>query len=233
LQVAAVGKLQPFQQLLRRLVQRFLLSQDAPERIAIAGRPEQAAADVLEHGHARKDRRDLEAARQPDPVDFLRRQIGGRLSIDRDLSRGNRKTSRDQVEQRGLAGAVGADDGMAFPFGNAEIDAADDFGASKILAHVAQLDGWQGNATAPFSLTLSITSSQRSRKPRAAIRSHSQPRMRAASATTQGIGAGVSMRWPPILNVLPCAAPMVVKEASSTISTKPSMTSSAGGNAFA
>src|SRR4029078_13687582 len=104
-------------------------------------------------------------------------QIGGRLSIDRDLSRGNRKTSRDQVEQRGLAGAVGADDGMAFPFGNAEIDAADDFCASKVLAHVAQLDGWHGHATAPFSLTLSITSSQRSRKARAPQRSRRQPKI--------------------------------------------------------
>src|SRR6478735_11209321 len=199
----------------------------------MAVRPHQAAADVLEHAHAGEDGRDLEAARQPDPVDFLWREIGGRLAIDRDLARGDRKASRDQVEKRGLAGAVGADDGMALAPGNAEVDATDDLGATKVLADVGELDGGRGHAIAPCSLILSITLSQRSLKPRASWRSHSAPRISAPSAITQGIGAVVSMRWPPILNVLPCAAPIVVKDASSTISTKPSMTISAGGNAFA
>src|SRR6185312_6806712 len=100
-------------------------------RIAVPVRPQQAAADVLEHRHAREDRGDLEAARQAEPVDLLRRKIGGRLAVDRDRSRADRKSSRYQVEQRGLAGAVGADDGMALATRNRETDAADDFGGAE------------------------------------------------------------------------------------------------------
>src|SRR6185295_10482558 len=69
-----------------------------------------------------------------------RRKIGGRLAVDRDRSRADRKSSRYQVEQRGLAGAVGTDDGMALAARNRETDAADDFGGAEFLAHVAQLD---------------------------------------------------------------------------------------------
>ena len=51
-------------------------AQQVPERVAVALRPQQAAADVLEHRHAREDRGDLEAARQAQPVDLVRRQAG-------------------------------------------------------------------------------------------------------------------------------------------------------------
>ena len=69
---------------------------------------------------------------------------GARSAVDWPLTaidaRADRKASRDQVEQRGLAGAVGADDGMPLAARDAEVDAADDLGRPEALAHVAQLD---------------------------------------------------------------------------------------------
>ena len=48
-QIAPLGKLEPFQQPLGRLVQRLLAAEQMPEGIAVAARPQQAASDVLEH----------------------------------------------------------------------------------------------------------------------------------------------------------------------------------------
>src|SRR5258708_28343703 len=144
------------------------------------------------------------------------------MAVDRDRTRTDRKTPRDQVEQRGLARPVGADDGVALAAGYREIDAPDDLGPSEILAHVAQFDRRRAHDIASGRLALSISASQRRRKPRASRRSQRPPSSSAAMATSHGRGAMVSMVGPPIANVLPWAAPMVSKDASSTTRTKPS-----------
>ncbi len=59
-----------------RSVGVFQLVDVVPERVAVAHRPEHAAAHVLEHAHAREDVGDLEAARQPHAVDLVRAAAG-------------------------------------------------------------------------------------------------------------------------------------------------------------
>ncbi len=45
----------------------------------------------------------------------------------------------DQVEQRGLAGAVGADDGSEVPGGNSEVDPVDGLDAAEVLPETHRL----------------------------------------------------------------------------------------------
>ena len=49
------------------------------------------------------------------------------------LAGGDGEPTADQVEQRGLAGAVRTDQGMPLAGGNVEVDAANDLGLAKIL----------------------------------------------------------------------------------------------------
>ena len=65
-------------------------------------------------------------------------RCGGRpsmpLAVQPDLAGGDRKAAADQVEQRGLAGAVRADDRVALAARDVEADAADDLGRAETLA---------------------------------------------------------------------------------------------------
>ena len=49
--------------------------------------PHHRDAQVLRHAHAREDVGDLERARQPAPVDDVRRQARDRLAVEQDLAR--------------------------------------------------------------------------------------------------------------------------------------------------
>ena len=115
---------------------------------------------------------------------------GARPSIDRPFSaivpELTAKPPADQVEQRRLAGAVGADHGMALAARNVEIDAADDLGAAEALVHALQRDGGLRSRHRPFALASAIRASQRARKPRASRRSHEPPPIRATAPSTQG-----------------------------------------------
>jgi hypothetical protein len=105
---------------LGRVVQRPLASQQLPERVPIAARPEEPAADVLEHAQAREDRRDLKAARQASPGDLVGRQAVDAPAVQLDLAGRGREAPADHVEQRGLAGAVRTDDRVARARGHVE-----------------------------------------------------------------------------------------------------------------
>ena len=55
----------------------------------------------------------------------MRRQTGDVMAIERDATAGRRQRPGNGVEQRGLAGAVGADDGAALAARHGQADAID------------------------------------------------------------------------------------------------------------
>src|SRR5207249_4596472 len=99
-----------------------------------------AAPQVLEHGEAREHIGDLEAPREPSAVD--RRGLRARdfLAVEPDRAPRWRETAADQVEQRRLAGAVGADERVALARRDIEGHAADDRRRAELLVDVAELE---------------------------------------------------------------------------------------------
>jgi hypothetical protein len=112
-----------------------------PEGVAVAQRPQHGAAQVLEHREVVEDVGDLEAARQALAVDLEGLEADDVLALEFDAAFGGRQARADQVEQRGFAGAVGADDGVALAAMDVEVDAADDFAGAEILAQALESDG--------------------------------------------------------------------------------------------
>jgi hypothetical protein len=58
--------------------------------------------------------------------------------VEQDRAGGEVETAADQVEQRSLAGAVRADDGVAFALRDVEADAADDLEVAERLGDIAE-----------------------------------------------------------------------------------------------
>src|SRR5262249_18040149 len=110
--------------------------------IAVALRPQQAAADVLVHRKVVEDIGHLEAARQALAVDLKGLEPGDLLFAKKNLSRGNGKAPGDQVEECRLAGPVRADDGMRLAGGDIERYAIDDLRRAEALVDV--LEGKRG-----------------------------------------------------------------------------------------
>src|SRR6185312_11563468 len=67
--------------------------------------------DVLEHRHALEEREALEGARDAHRRDVVRLHVRARLAAERDAPLLRAVDAVDHVEERALAGAVGADDG--------------------------------------------------------------------------------------------------------------------------
>ena len=63
----------------------------------------------------------------------MRRQTVEPLRVQPDLARGDREPAADQVEQRGLAGAVRTDQRVPLAGGDVQADAADDLGLAEVL----------------------------------------------------------------------------------------------------
>jgi hypothetical protein len=104
-----------------------------PEGVALAGRPQHRAAQVFPHAHIGEHVGDLEAARQAAAVDLVGRQAGNHLAAQQHAARGRRHIAADQVEGGRFAGAVGADQRVAFALRHAQIDVANDFDFAKAL----------------------------------------------------------------------------------------------------
>ena len=68
--------------------------------------------EVVEHGRLLEQHRGLERARHAQPSDRVRRLAGQILALVLDHAFGGRHRARDEIEERGLAGAVGPDDGV-------------------------------------------------------------------------------------------------------------------------
>jgi hypothetical protein len=67
-------------------------------------------ADVFEHGQFGKNFSDLESPGHAPRHPFMRGQAGDIATVECDAAGSRRKESADQVEERGLAGAIGPDD---------------------------------------------------------------------------------------------------------------------------
>ena len=59
--------------------------------------------------------------------------------VEADLTAGHGEAATDEIEERGLAGAVRADQRVTFAGGDVEGDAANDLGRAEALADVAQM----------------------------------------------------------------------------------------------
>src|SRR3546814_15438924 len=71
-------------------------------------------------------------------VDLVGLQPGDVLAVQRDAAGRDREAAGDEVEQRRLAGAIRADDSVAFVAAHDEGDAADDRRVAEVLAHVIE-----------------------------------------------------------------------------------------------
>ena len=78
----------------------------ASSRVAHEG----ADHDVVEHGHARERSHDLEGAADAEPADAIGRQADDERPVDSSLAAVGAQEAVQQIEQRGLAGAVRPDD---------------------------------------------------------------------------------------------------------------------------
>ena len=94
---------------------------------------------VLEHGEPREDVGALERAADAEPADVVRRQAGDVAPVQDDGAGVGAQVAGDQVEERRLARAVGADDRRDLAAGHAERDAGHGLKAVEGLPHTAHL----------------------------------------------------------------------------------------------
>jgi hypothetical protein len=80
---------------------------------------------VVLHAQRRKQIGDLEGTGNAELRASMRRQLRDVMTIEPDPAAGRRHHSRDSVEQRSLASAVGADDGAALTARHGQADAVD------------------------------------------------------------------------------------------------------------
>src|SRR4051812_24864397 len=92
-----------------------------------------------------KDVGNLETAAEPAPVDLIRAQPGDVLAFQFDASLAGREPGADEVEERRLARAVGADDRVPLALLDLEIDVLDDLRAPESLAHARQAQRRRGH----------------------------------------------------------------------------------------
>ena len=123
-----------------RLVDLWRQTLDRPQRrpghaVALAQRQQHR----FQRAQAGEQRVDLEAAHQASLDPLLRRAAGDVLAIEHHAAGSRRQHARDQCHQRALAGAVGADHGMAFATRDAQVQAGKHVQAAKGLGQAAGL----------------------------------------------------------------------------------------------
>src|SRR5262249_38441765 len=124
-------------------------------------------------------------------------------------------------------GAVRADDRVPRATGDVEVHAHDDGRGPEALAHVGEADRGLAHAR-PAALISSITRSHAERKWRPSRHSTSPPATSRSAPMSHGRALVGSMVSPESLNDLPCAAPIVRNEHSSTSRTKPATATTPG-----
>ena len=90
---------------------------------------------VLEARHRREQADVLERAPDAEVRDRVRRQAGDVAAVEQDLAGRRRVDARQHVEERGLAGAVGADQADDRPARDDEVDVVARHQAAELLAH--------------------------------------------------------------------------------------------------
>src|SRR5882724_8121416 len=114
-----------FEQLPRARIQAAQTPVRPPEIERAAALALKRDAHVLKDREVRKHRRNLEGPRQPQPRDRGRTGTRDLAAVVEDLAAGRGKKVREQIEARGLARAVGADQGVDASAPDLEADAAD------------------------------------------------------------------------------------------------------------
>jgi len=113
---------------MHRLDQRFgcmhkcVVRARAQRRKSSAGNAAAGEVDIVPHRQAGEQRRYLVGTAQAAPDTFVGREVGDVLAEEADGAGGRRKIAGHAIEQRGLAGAVGAEHGAAFSRANREGD---------------------------------------------------------------------------------------------------------------
>src|SRR5215470_12512206 len=99
---------------------------------------------ALEYGEPRKERRDLERPRQSELCAPVRRHARHVLTLEANASRRRPVDARDDVEQRGLAGAVGSNDRQALPRRDREAHAAQRGETAEVVGEPLDLERGHG-----------------------------------------------------------------------------------------
>src|SRR5690242_9672350 len=91
----------------------------------MAGMHERTQHHVLQDGQARQGLHDLKCASDAKPGSAMRREFGNIFALEEDGSFVRMKESADQIENRGLARAIRADNKKDFPRVHRERDILD------------------------------------------------------------------------------------------------------------
>ena len=145
--VAALAHSRELQHLLRFLQEvRFLVADPLGTKKGADGPrlPLQLVGmgDVFEHGEAAEQQVELESPHHPQPGDTVGTHSGDVLALKVNLSGGRFEKSRDEVEQRRLAGTVRPDDAEDFPFLDVKVEPIDRVHAAEALPQVVDLKQW-------------------------------------------------------------------------------------------
>jgi hypothetical protein len=100
----------------------------------------QRDAHILEHGEVRKHGRDLERAPEPEARDIGRLERGDVASVEHDASARRREELGEEIETRGLAGAIRPDQSVNGAALDAQVYRAHREEAGELLAQVLRLE---------------------------------------------------------------------------------------------
>ncbi len=138
--VLAVEESGVFEQFIGLLVDVLVRRQKSPHHEFRAPQALDRQKNIVEHGQFREQAGDLERARHAERGALVARPVGHVLPEQKNLARRHRKNAGNQIEQRGLAGAVGADDGLAVAGHDAQRDVARGLQATETLAQILELE---------------------------------------------------------------------------------------------
>ena len=100
----------------------------------------EAHQDVVEHRHACEGEALLEQTAHTYAGDLIRRKVGDVVPQEGDRAAGSREEAADEVEDRGLAGAIGADEAQDLPGVDLEVEALDCREATEVLGESLRLE---------------------------------------------------------------------------------------------
>jgi hypothetical protein len=114
------------------------------------GRVLERDAEVLEHGHARERLRDLEAPHDAEPRPLVRRELGDVAALEQDPAAVRRQGARHAIDERGLAGAVGADETQPIARPDLNRDAVERQEAAEALGDAVDVEERPPSSRAPL-----------------------------------------------------------------------------------
>ena len=137
--VLAVQERRLFQQVMRLVVDVAIRGEESPHHELRRAHALDRQQHVVEDRQPREQAGDLEGACHPERGAPVARPAGDVLAEQEHLSGRGGKDSGDQIEQRGLAGAVRSDDGLAVARHDLERDVAHGVQAAEALRQTLEL----------------------------------------------------------------------------------------------